>query len=269
VRRAGGRQADQGRDRERSRVKSEPRHYSYSVYADPQMAQTFEDRRFGGPIGELVARTQAQVLSNMIGRIRHRRILDVGTGAGRAALFLARGGARVTGVDASDEMLAVARAKAADEGLAVEFAPGDAHALQFTDRSFDVVVCLRVLMHTPDWQRSLAELCRVADQLVVFDYPSATSVAALQSATRRMMHTFGANTEAYRVFSAGSIARALDASGFRVRSVHRQFVLPIQLHKAIGSRRFTERIEGVLDRAGLLKAFGSPVTVCAERCALS
>jgi SAM-dependent methyltransferase len=269
VRGARGWLADDRRGRERSGVKSGQRHYSYSVYADRQVAQTFEERRFGGPIGDLIARTQAQVLTNMIGRIRHRRILDVGTGAGRAALFLARGGARVTGVDASDEMLAVARGKAADEGLAVEFARGDAHALQFGDRSFDVVVCLRVLMHTPDWQGSLAELCRVADQLVVFDYPSAASVAAVQSAARRAMHAAGVHTEAYRVFTAGSIARALDRSGFRVRSVHRQFVLPIQLHKAIGSRRFTERLEGLLDRAGLLRLFGSPVTVCAERCARS
>jgi hypothetical protein len=37
-------------------------HYSYAVYADPATAQTFDDRRFGGPIGELVAGTQARVL---------------------------------------------------------------------------------------------------------------------------------------------------------------------------------------------------------------
>ena len=44
---------------------------------------------------------------------------------------------------------------------------------------FDVAVSLRVLMHTPQWQRCLAELCRVADRLVIIDYPSATSVALL------------------------------------------------------------------------------------------
>jgi 2-polyprenyl-3-methyl-5-hydroxy-6-metoxy-1,4-benzoquinol methylase len=41
------------------------------------------------------------VLANMIGRIKDRSVLDVGTGTGRAALILARGGARVTAVDAS------------------------------------------------------------------------------------------------------------------------------------------------------------------------
>ena len=35
----------------------------------------------------------------------------------------------------------------------------------------------------------------------------------------------------------------------------------------IGSRRFTMWIEDLLDRMGLLKPFGSPVTLVAERCA--
>ena len=64
-----------------------------------------------------------------------------------------------------------------------------------------------------------------------------------------------------------TIRQALDRSGFRVRSVHRQFVLPITFHRIIGSRRFTIKLEDFLDRLGLLKRFGSPVTVVAERCA--
>jgi hypothetical protein len=51
--------------------------------------------------------------------------------------------------------------------------------------------------------------------------------------------------------------------------VHRQFVLPIALHKAIGSRAITERVEHALERTGLLAWFGSPVTLVAERCARS
>jgi hypothetical protein len=47
-------------------------HYSYAAYADPAMAQSFENRRFGGPIGEYVAKSQARVLANMVGRIQDR-----------------------------------------------------------------------------------------------------------------------------------------------------------------------------------------------------
>jgi 2-polyprenyl-3-methyl-5-hydroxy-6-metoxy-1,4-benzoquinol methylase len=241
-------------------------HYSYTAYADPAMARTFDDRRFGGPIGDLVAGTQARVLANFIGRIKDRQILDVGTGTGRAALLLAGGGARVTAIDASEEMLAVARRRAQEQAVSVNFMIGDAHRLEFEDRSFDVAVSLRVLMHTPQWRDCIAELCRVSERLVILDYPSATSAALFHSLTRRVIHAADGRTEAYRVFTDRSIAKALDRSGFRVRSVHRQFVLPIQVHRAIGSRRFTLFTEDKLERLGLLRLFGSPVTLCAERC---
>ena len=242
-------------------------HYSYSMYADPKMARTFDQRRFGGPIGDLVARTQARVLANMVGRIQEREILDVGTGTGRVALLLAHGAAKVTAVDASEEMLAIARKRAEAELVKVRFERGDAHALDFPDRSFDAVVSFRLLMHAPEWRRCLAEMCRVSDRLVIIDYPSSTSFAVFESWARRLARAAGVRTEAYRVFSRATIAAALDENGYRIRSMHRQFVLPIAFHKLVGSRRFTMWIEDILDRMGLLKPFGSPVTLVAERCA--
>jgi SAM-dependent methyltransferase len=244
-------------------------HYSYSLYADPTTAETFDERRFGGPVGDLVASGQADVLSRFIGPPAGRRLLDVGTGTGRAALLFARQGAIVTGVDASSEMLAVARQRATDEGLAIAFQEADAHALPFPDRSFDVVMSLRVLMHTPSWRTCLAELCRVATDLVVIDYPSITSVAAIQSGWRRMLHRAGRTTEPYRVIADGQIRAVLESSGFCIRERHRQFVLPIALHKAVGSRAFTRLSESLLRRIGLTRFAGSPVTLVAERCGRS
>jgi SAM-dependent methyltransferase len=244
-------------------------HYSYAAYADPEMARSFDERRFGGPIGDLLAREQGRVLVDFAGAVRGRPVLDVGTGTGRAALLLARQGALVTGVDASEEMLAVARTRAESEGLEVSFRTGDVHGLDFPARAFDLVVCLRVLMHSPRWHRSVEELCRVADRLVILDYPSARSFALLQSLGRRVLAALGSRREAYGVFSDSEIADALARCGFRVKAVHRQFVLPIALHKAIGSRPFTQRAEAILDRLGLLERCGSPVTIVAERCATS
>jgi SAM-dependent methyltransferase len=251
-------------------VTSGPReHYSYTYYADPTTASRFDERRFGGPIGELVAADQAAVLAEYVGPLAGRSILDVGTGTGRAALLMARGGARVTGIDASDQMLAVARQRAAQEHLTIDFLTGDAHTVAFPDRAFDVAISLRVLMHTPDWRRVIGELCRVSCDRVVFDYPSARSAALLQSVARAALHRLGASPEPYRVFSDGAVDRALVAAGFRVVARHRQFVLPIAVHKAIGSRSFTNASERLLKRAGLLALAGSPVTVLAERCARS
>ena len=242
-------------------------HYSYRVYADPAMADRFDAMRFSGPIGTLLAETQERVLAEFLGPVDGRRILDVGTGTGRAALALARRGARVTGIDASQEMLRVAKGRAVEESLSADFEVGDAHRLAFPDRAFVAAVSLRVLMHTPGWRVCLGELCRVAEERVVFDYPAACSAAAFQAAGRRLAAALGRPVEAYRVLRARDVRRAVRACGFRVEREHRQFVLPIAMHKAAGSRSLTMAVERALAAIGLLRLVGSPVTVVAVRCA--
>ena len=240
-------------------------HYSYTHYADPGVAERFDALRFGGPIGQYLLDTQERLLLTSLAPVKGRRMLDVGTGTGRAAMTLARAGAGVIGVDASTQMLVVARSRAAAAGLGIAFLPGDAHSLPFPDRSVDAAVCLRVIMHAPDWTRCLAELCRVSRWRVVIDFPALRSAAALQSGARRVAQAFGGRTEAYRVLAERRVRQALGGYGFHVVSAHRQFVLPIALHKAIGSIAVTRGLEGVLEGLGLLRLFGSPVTLVAER----
>lgn len=244
-------------------VKSD--HYSYTVYADPAMADSFDQARFGGPIGSLQAEIQARVIAEFAGPLAGKTALDVGTGTGRAALIMAGAGAAVTAIDASAEMLRVARARADHRQAGIHFEVGDAHHLAHPDRAFDVAVSLRVLMHTPGWRQCVAELCRVSRHRVIVDFPAAGSVASAQAVTRRVAAAAGANVEAYRVFMEPTIRRELEAHGYRVTRIHRQFVLPVALHKRIGSRSFTEGLEGALASVGLLRLAGSPVTMLAER----
>lgn len=256
-----------------SGAQADPSHYSYAHYANADVAEGFDALRFSGEIGQLLLETQERILTDALTPAPGRTIADVGTGTGRAALALARTGASVVGIDASNEMLAVAarRAREADArgdfGAAgnVRFERGDAHALPLGDRSVDGAVCLRVLMHTPDWRRCLGELCRISRSRIVFDFPATASAAALQAGARRIAHAAGMKTEPYRVMRASAVRRELARHGWRVRSEHRQFVLPIAVHKKIGSAAFTRRAEGVLAATGLLRLFGSPVTMVAER----
>jgi hypothetical protein len=120
-------------------------------------------------------------------------------------------------------------------------------------------------MHAINWQQCLAELCRVSRWRVVFDYPSSSSAAAIESAVRRARLRRGHRVEAYTVFSDRQITDVLAAQGFRVVSRRKQFVLPIALHKKLGMFGVTRRIETVMASVGLLGVFGSPVTVVAER----
>ena len=240
-------------------------HYSYSHYADRRVAEGFDNLRFGGPIGQHLLDTQEGLLLTSLAPLSGRRVADIGTGTGRAAIALARAGADVVAIDASSEMLAVARERAAAAGVHPEFLPGDAQAVPLADRSVDAAVCLRVIMHTPDWARCVAEVCRISRWRVVLDFPALGSAAALESGARRLAHALGRRTEPYRVIAERAVRRELAAAGFTVVVMHRQFVLPIALHKAVGSIAFTQMTERTMAAVGLLRLLGSPVTMVAER----
>jgi SAM-dependent methyltransferase len=93
------------------------------------------------------------------------RVLDVGSGAGTDSLIAAQmvgPGGHVTGIDMTPEMLAKARAAAAEMGLDnVEFVEGEAERLPFPDGSFDVAVSNGVIDLIPDKEAVFAGLHRV------------------------------------------------------------------------------------------------------------
>ena len=80
-------------------------------------------------------------LVDALGLRAGQTVLDVGCGPGRHALALARWGLRVTGVDASEEFVALASAAATAEGLAAEFAVLDVRDLAGAG-AFDAAICL-------------------------------------------------------------------------------------------------------------------------------
>jgi SAM-dependent methyltransferase len=89
------------------------------------------------------------------------RVLDVATGTGNAAIAAARCGCTVTGMDHVPELLERGRARAAAEGLTVEFVEGDAERLGYPDGSFDAVLSSVGVMFAPNQERAAAELVRV------------------------------------------------------------------------------------------------------------
>jgi SAM-dependent methyltransferase len=89
-------------------------------------------------------------------------MLDVATGTGNAAIPAAQRGAKVVGLDLVPELLEVARGRAAEAGVEVDFVEGDAEALPFDDASFDRVSSVFGVMFAPRHQQAADELMRVA-----------------------------------------------------------------------------------------------------------
>ncbi len=90
-----------------------------------------------------------------------RRLLEVGCGIGVDSIQLANRGFQVTAVDLTENALAVAKQFAARRGVTIDFRLGNAEGLDFPDQAFDAVYSFGVLHHTPDIERSVAEVRRV------------------------------------------------------------------------------------------------------------
>jgi 2-polyprenyl-6-hydroxyphenyl methylase / 3-demethylubiquinone-9 3-methyltransferase len=87
------------------------------------------------------------------------RVLDVGCGAGFLANDLARRGFQISGLDASENSLAVARKY--DATGTVQYQAGDAYHLPYADGSFEAVCAMDFLEHIEEPEKVIAEIARV------------------------------------------------------------------------------------------------------------
>jgi SAM-dependent methyltransferase len=116
-----------------------------------------------GDFGQIAKHTMpsAEEFMRRLQPRRHERVLDVACGTGNLAILAARAGCTTTGVDIASNLLAQARARAAQEGLAIEYVEGDAEALPYPDASFDLVVSMYGIMFAPQPHVVARELLRV------------------------------------------------------------------------------------------------------------
>ncbi len=89
------------------------------------------------------------------------RVLDVAAGSGNISLPAARTGASVVSTDLTPELLRRSQARAAEQGLTLDYREANAQALPFGDNEFDTVISAIGVMFAPDHQCAANELVRV------------------------------------------------------------------------------------------------------------
>ncbi len=137
------------------------------AYYDGIAAQ-YDESRFGNSYGRYLDAQERPVLRRWLPAVPGARVLDLACGTGRLLAFAS------VGVDASAEMLAVARTRA--DGR--ELIQASATRLPLADGSLDAIFSLHFFMHLsePVQQQVLRECHRVLRPggMLVFDIPSAT-----------------------------------------------------------------------------------------------
>ena len=105
-----------------------------------------------------------QQLGERLGLAAGSRVLDVASGKGESALFLAqRFGCEVTGIDFGSENVRQSAERAAATGVEhlVQFRQGDAERMNLSGVSFDAIVCECAFCTFPDKPAAASEFARV------------------------------------------------------------------------------------------------------------
>lgn len=94
-----------------------------------------------------------------------RRILDLGVGTGRFSEPLQKVGFEVAGIDLSRKMISKAKEKNVKDLLLA-----DARSIPFKDKIFDATVSVHLLHLVKEWQKTLAEVCRITRHIMLSLY---------------------------------------------------------------------------------------------------
>ena len=115
------------------------------------------------PLGKLCAKLEKEAFFKAYGNIpRSGPVLDIGCGTGDYVVYLAGCGLDVTGLDASENMLAVAGQKLQKHNLdSTRLIQAQAQKLPFKDHSFKTVICSLALEFTGQPEKVVQEIYRV------------------------------------------------------------------------------------------------------------
>lgn len=119
------------------------------------------DDWFSTPLGGYADAVEKELLGAVAQPKAGEEALDLGCGTGVHSIWLAEQGLTVTGLDESEAMLDVARAKTQAGGPSVTWVHGDAARLPFPDSHFDLVISVTALEFVDDRQAVLREVLRV------------------------------------------------------------------------------------------------------------
>ena len=200
---------------------------------------------------------QARAIRDLLADCPPGRALDVGGGHGQLVDVLVSLGWEVTVVGSSP--VCGENLRALHRKTVCEYVTANLLITPFDDRAFDLVVSVRLLPHTTQWEALIAEMCRLSRRLVVVDYPGTGGFNALTPMLFGMKKKLEGNTRTYRSFAKEELDREFGRHEFDRRATRKEFLLPMVLHRATGSARPLRWAEAAGQALGLTALAGSPI----------
>ena len=209
-------------------------------------------------LGSVTQARELEVVFDLAGPLRDRRLLDVGCGDGIYLVEAARRGAVASGVDISEAMLIVARRRAADAAVAIDLHLGDVQALPFGDDAFDIVFAVTVLCFVSDPQQAVGEMSRVlapGGRLVIGDLGKWNTWAAW----RRLRSWLGSTTWRHTSFrSARQLTNLIHGAGLQPEEIRGAVYYPQQAILAGTIAPIEDRISAVTTLGAAFLAVSAP-----------
>jgi len=143
---------------------------------------------------------------------RFCKLFEPGIGTGRIAIPLAERGYRVTGVDVSEDMLALLKERLtrSSRSLRISFQKADATALPFSDAAFDIVVVVHLFYFIREWKRVADEILRVLRRdgpIVLMHTGMGTEIPFLNERYKALCAKQGCPIEGMGVKSTAEVVR--------------------------------------------------------------
>lgn len=234
---------------------------SVSETADIETASAGYAARFKGAVGAWMLERQARLILDHLPPAP-ATVLDVGGGHGQLTSPLVAAGYRVTVQGSSPACRE--RVDSLIQAGRIEFVASSILALPFPDRSFDTVVSVRLLPHCERWPELIAELCRVARQTVVVDYPRQSGLQRRAPFLFRLKKGLEGNTRTWLSFRDDQVAEAFARRGWCRTACVGQFLFPMVLHRALRCRSLSAALEKPGIWTGITGRNGSPVIAVFE-----
>ncbi len=232
--------------------------------ADVETASLGYARRFDSPVGRWMLQRQLTASLDLLRDKGPSSILDVGGGHGQMAHDLVKRGHRLTVLASSPQAVAATLRPLVASGE-VRLLVGSLREPPVEPRSFDIVLCYRLLAHAYDLPGLIRGLTRPAERTVLVDYASARSFNAAADLLFSAKKQIEKNTRPFRVLPMDEVDHLFSESGCRPAGRHAQFFWPMALHRAMGSALLSRIIEGPFAVVGFRALFGSPVIARFDR----